>query len=277
MPPTGSHGGQWSALVLAAGRGPGDPMARAHGVSHKCLIEVGGMPMLARVLATLRSHPAIGRIAVSIENEALVEQAIGRMPDDVFVIPSKASAAASAAAVLESAVLGHPVLLTTADHVLLDAAMLDHFIARSSAGPADLTVGLARAETILATYPATRRTFLRFGPDRVSGCNLFGLMSPRAGRAIRFWQTAERDRKRPWRLVAAFGVVPLLRYGLGRIDLDAAFRLGSRRLGLDASPVIMPFAEAAIDVDKPDDRALCETILQARATAGAEVAVHEGG
>jgi hypothetical protein len=26
----------------------------------------------------------------------------------------------------------------------------------------------------------------------------------------------------------------------------------------------MPFAEAAIDVDKPDDKALCEIILQAR-------------
>ena len=110
--------------MLAAGRGPDDPMARAFGVSHKCLVDVGGMPMLARVLATLRAHPAIGRIGVSIENEALVEQAVGPLPEDVYVIPSKESAAASAAAALP--VLGHPVLLTTADHVLLDAAMLDH-------------------------------------------------------------------------------------------------------------------------------------------------------
>jgi GTP:adenosylcobinamide-phosphate guanylyltransferase len=259
--------GQWTALVLAAGRGPDDPMARAFGVSHKCLIEVGGTPMLARVLATLRAHPAITRIAVSIEDEALVRQAIGPLPDDVFVIPSKSSAAASAAAVLESGALAHPVLLTTADHVLLDAAMLDHFFAQSSVTSADLTVGLARAETILAAYPETRRTFLRFGPDRVSGCNLFGLMTTRALQAITFWQAVERNRKRPWRLVAAFGVTPLIRYGLGRLDLETAFRLGSQRLGLDARPVIMPFAEAAIDVDKPDDKALCEIILQSRTVA----------
>jgi 2-C-methyl-D-erythritol 4-phosphate cytidylyltransferase len=80
--------GQWTALVLAAGRGPDDPMARAFGVSHKCLVEVGGVAMLARVLATLRAHPAITRIAVSIEDEALVRQAIGPLPGDVFVIPS---------------------------------------------------------------------------------------------------------------------------------------------------------------------------------------------
>jgi len=249
-------------LVLAAGRGPDDAMARAYGVSHKCLVEIGGMPMLARVLATLRSHPAIGRIGVSIENEALVARAIGPLPNDVFVIPSRESAAASAAAALESSGLGYPVLLTTADHVLLDAAMLDHFMARS-AGTADLTVGLASASTILAAYPTTRRTFLSFGPDRVSGCNLFGLMTPRALRAVAFWQAMEQNRKRPWRLIAAFGMVPLLRYGLGRIDLDTAFRLGSRRLGLDARPILMPFAEAAIDVDKPEDKDLCEEILLA--------------
>jgi GTP:adenosylcobinamide-phosphate guanylyltransferase len=259
----------WTALVLAAGRGPDDPMARAFGVSHKCLIEVGGQPMLARVLATLRSHPAIGRIGVSIENEALVEQAIGPLPDDVFVIPSRESAAASAIAALESSRLAHPVLLTTADHVLLDAAMLDHFLANSAAGEADLTVGLASASIILAAYPATRRTFLSFGPDRVSGCNLFGLMTPRALRAVAFWQAMDQNRKRPWRLIAAFGIVPLLRYGLGRIDLETAFRLGSRRLGLDARPILMPFAEAAIDVDKPDDKELCEAILLARAAIGA--------
>jgi len=259
--------GQWTALVLAAGRGPDDPMARAFGVSHKCLVEVGGMPMLARVLATLRAHPAITRIAVSIEDQALVEQAIGPLPDEVFVIPSKSSAATSAAAVLESAALEHPVLLTTADHVLLQPAMLDHFFAQSTVFPADLTVALARAETILAAYPDTRRTFLRFGPDRVSGCNLFGLMTPRALQAITFWQAVERNRKRPWRLVAAFGAAPLIRYGLGRLDLETAFRLGSQRLGLAARAVIMPFAEAAIDVDKPDDKALCEVILQARSGA----------
>lgn len=265
---TGPPDQPWTAVVLAAGRGPDDPMASAYGVSHKCLIEVGGVPMLARVLATLRSHPSIGQIGVSIENEALVERVIGRLPEGVFVIPSQASAAASAAAALENSGLNHPVLLTTADHVLLDAAMLDHFMAHSAAGTADLTVGLARAETILAAYPATRRTFLRFGQDRVSGCNLFGLMTPRALRAVAFWQAMEQNRKRPWRLIAAFGATALLRYGLGRVDLEMAFRLGSRRLGLDARPVLMPFAEAAIDVDKPDDKDLCEEILQARARTG---------
>jgi hypothetical protein len=39
----------------------------------------------------------------------------------------------------------------------------------------------------------------------------------------------------------------------------------SRRLGAEVRPVILPFAEAAIDVDKPGDLALVRGILAGRA------------
>lgn len=261
-------GQSWSALVLAAGRGPHDPMARVYGVSHKCLVEVTGQPMLARVVAALRSHPAIRRIALSIDDRRVAETAMGSIPADLSVIASRESAAASTAAALASGELPYPVLVTTADHVLLDHAMLDHFLAASAAEEADLTVGVALAESILAAYPATRRTFLALGRDRISGCNLYGLMTARALRAVELWQQLDRDRKRPWRLIAAFGAGPLVRYVIGRTDLAHAFDLASRRLGITATPILMP-AEAAIDVDKPADKELCETILERRRSAGA--------
>ena len=74
-------------------------------------------------------------------------------------------------------------------------------------------------------------------------------------------------RKKPWRLVAAFGIAPLIGFLTGSLTLDKAFAIISRRLGLIASPVIMPFAEAAIDVDKPADKDLAESILAARGPA----------
>jgi hypothetical protein len=58
--------------------------------------------------------------------------------------------------------------------------------------------------------------------------------------------------------------VALLRFALGRLSLEAAFALVSARLGLAVKPVIMPFAEAAIDIDKPADKDLAEKILAAR-------------
>jgi len=254
---------RWTAIVLAAGRGPDDPLARAFSVSHKCLIPVGGVPMLARVVRALRAHPAISRVVVSIDQLEVVAQALGEV-EGVAIVGSGPSAPDSVLETLDGLERVPPVLITTADHALLDPDMLDRFLSASEASGADLTVGLATAETILAAYPDTRRTFLTFGKDRVSGCNLYGLMDAKGVAAIELWRRLDKDRKKPWRIVQAFGLEALFRYFSGRITLEGAFELASRRLGLVARPILMPVAEAAIDVDKPEDKALVERILLTR-------------
>jgi len=254
----------WRAIILAAGRGPNDPMAAAYGVSHKCLVEIGGVPMLRRVVETLAAHPAIAGISVAIDDRKVGETALQEACAQVEFVPTAESAARTVLGLLKSDAK-YPILLTTADHPLLTAEMIDCVI--SSDVQADLTVGLARAETILAAYPDASRTFLRFGPDRVSGCNLFGLRSEKAIKAIDFWHYLEPLRKKPWRLVAAFGPTALVRFASGRINLDQAFAIASRRIGLTAKPLILPFAEAAVDVDKPADKELAELILKKRSAA----------
>ena len=84
---------KWRVLVLAASRGPNDPMAARYGVSHKCLIEVGGKPMLARVVETLLSHQAVSSVGISIENESVLAPALGSNADKVEFFQSACSAA----------------------------------------------------------------------------------------------------------------------------------------------------------------------------------------
>jgi len=252
---------KWQALVLAAGRGPGDPMASAYGVANKCAIPVGGVAMLRRVHDALTASGLFKRIAVSIEDAAIADAVLGK---SARILAPAASAPASVLAALASGAVRYPVLITTGDHALLTPPMLAHFCAESEKSGADFTVGLARAETILAAYPQSIRTFFSLGNDRVSGCNLFAVFNARGLALLERWQYLEQARKRPWRLVAAFGPLALLRFALGRLSLDAAFALVSARLSLTVKPVLMPFAEAAIDVDKPADKDLAEQILKAR-------------
>lgn len=256
---------RWNVLVLAAGRGLDDPMAKAYQVTHKCLVEIGGEPMLKRVVGTLLSSSDVASITVSIEDRKLLDAALGPMSAKVAFLASGESAARSALLALpENAEF--PWLITTGDHPLLTVEMLRYFLAEAARSGADLSAGLARAETILARFPDARRTYLTFGPDRVSGCNLFALTSPRARKALAFWHDLEKVRKQPWRLIGAFGPVALLRFLTRTLTLDSAFALASRRLGLTARPVLMPFAEAAVDVDKPADKELAERILDERKT-----------
>lgn len=250
----------WRVVVLAAGRGPDDPMAKAYGIAHKCLLPVAGIPMLKRVIAALAKTPGIGSIAISIDDPSSAEKALGDLAQRVSYLAPLASAPASAKAGVMAG--GYPVLITTGDHALLTSEMVAHFFAAAGRSGADFCAGMATAETILAAYPETKRTFFRFGKDRVSGCNLFAVNTASGLLVLERWQYLDSLRKKPWRLVSAFGFGPLFKFAIGRLSLDQALATASRSIGASIKPVMMPFAEAAIDVDKPSDKDLAEVILR---------------
>lgn len=248
----------FAALILAGSRpGAADPVAAAEGVAHKALVEVAGQPMLARVAAALRASGA-ERVAVSANDAAVV--ALARRLD-LDVLPPASGPSGSVAAALDA--LGTPLLVTTADHALLDPRWVRDFIADVPA-EADVAVLLAERAAIEAAVPGSRRTYLRFADGAWSGCNLFYLATPDAERAIGLWRSVEADRKRPWRIVRRFGVGTLIRYLAGRLTLaEALARLG-RTAGVRAAAVATRDGLAAVDVDKPGDLSDVRAILASR-------------
>jgi hypothetical protein len=62
-------------------------------------------------------------------------------------------------------------------------------------------------------------------------------------------------------LTGALGWSAVLDYALGRLTLERALARISRRLGLRAAPVILPFPEAAVDVDSVEDLQLVRAIV----------------
>jgi GTP:adenosylcobinamide-phosphate guanylyltransferase len=257
---------QYTALILAGSRGPDDPVARLAGQTHKALVPVAGVAMLLRVVRTLRQAPCIGRLALCIDRptlEQLRDPVAAELLSDVRIIAPGPTPSASVRQAIEELPDALPLLVTTADHALLTAAMVEHFCAAVPAD-AEVAVALATATTIRRAYPDSIRTYYRFGGEGYSGCNLFLLRGPAAIKVAAFWSEMERHRKRPWRLVAAIGPLTLLRFLLGALSLEAAMRRLSRIIGAAVCAVEMPFAEAAIDVDKPADLALAEIILAQR-------------
>ena len=237
-------------------------MAEAYGVLHKCRIAIGGVPMIARVVDALQQSGCVDSIAISTESADVFDDVVVDLRN-VSHTQSQNSAPSSAIFAIEHSG-GYPVLITTGDHALLTADMVRHVCEQSETLYADVTVGLATAETILGGYPNTRRTFFKFGATRVSGCNLFTVHSAVGLRMLVRWQEMERNRKKPWKLVFSFGVSPLIRFVLGRLTLDAAFATVSEQLNIRVRPLLLPFADAAIDVDKPADKELAEAIVSER-------------
>lgn len=254
-------------LILAGRRDGDDQVARLCGTSHKALAPVAGIPMLARVAATLRAALPGVPVGVAIHSDSGdVAPLLAWMEMDgaLAVVAPGASPCATVAAALARPDLAAPLLITTADHPLLTPAMVRHFLAHIPPGTG-AAAAVAASTTIAAAYPETRRTYWRFADRAVSGCNLFYLGAEGGAQAVAFWQRLERDRKRPWAMVRHLGLGTLIRFALGRLTLAAALERLGARAGTTAIAVDMPFAEAAIDVDRPGDLVLAERILRERA------------
>lgn len=260
-----------AALILAGSRGVADPLAVAEGVAHKALVEVAGRPMLARVVEAVREAGA-RRIAVSADAPEVV--ALAKALGCELIPPAQGPSGSVAAAFGQ---LGAPLLVTTADHALLEPAWVRDFLADVPAA-SDVALLLARRERVEAAAPGSRRTWLRFADGEWSGCNLFWLATPRAAAALDLWSTVEAERKRPWRLAARLGFATLAGYLLGRLGLgDAVARLG-RRVGISAAVVAARDGLAAVDVDRPGDLAQVRQLLAQRGSTvpGKEVAFGPG-
>jgi GTP:adenosylcobinamide-phosphate guanylyltransferase len=224
--------------------------------------------MLVRVIRALRASTSIDRIAVSIDDPDALEQ-ISEIREleargEVTQHASLRSPSRSVHDALKNHWLGDRVIVTTADHALLTPKIVDHFAACAEESDADLVVGVVAESVLRSSHPSTTRTYLRFRDGGYSGANLFAFRSQQALRAAEFWTRAEAFRKQPWRLASAFGPMTLLLFALRRLSLEETLERASRVIGCRIRAVHLPFAEAAIDVDRPSDLDLVSEILAAR-------------
>jgi hypothetical protein len=260
---------RYTALVLAASRGNLDPLAQAGGVSHKCFIDIAGQPMLRRVVAAVMASGRVGRTIVAIEPDSIAEarEILAILPgaEAIDFVPSRENIGASVAAVATEAML--PLIITTGDNALHTAEMVACFCDALDGVDADGALGLTPASYVLDKYPEGNRAFHRFRDGAFSSCNLYALLTPRALDAPRIFNSGGQFGKKPRRLIGAFGLFAFLLYKSRLFTLRTVLRALSRTVGVRTAPILMPFAEGPIDVDRQVDWDLANRIVAAREAA----------
>ncbi len=256
------------AIVLAADRNQDDPVASAAKVSCKALTPIAGRPMVLRVLDALNSSRLIGKTLLSGPPRSIVEEheILNRYVSNSHIrwLENESSPSASAYSALKSLSDSTPTLLTTADHALLNDEILDYFCDQARSSGYDLVVGLTYYETLRTTYPEVKRTTLKFRDNNYCSCNLFAFLTKQSREAANFWRQIENQRKKPWQIMRALGWFSVLRYLLGKMTLDEGLERLSKILGIKIGAIILPFPEAAIDVDNPADWMLVQKIYLSR-------------
>jgi hypothetical protein len=220
--------------------------------------------MLQGVIATLERSRTVAQVLLSgpsrrcLDTDPVLKAALeaGR----VQWLEPDASPSSSAYAAMQSLPAGTPVLVTTADHPLLRPEIVDHFLREAVGTDADVVVALSPFASIRDRFPGVRKTVLRFRDGGFCGCNLFAFLTPRSRRVADAWRRVEQQRKNPLRVIGQLGWRSVLSYVLGRLSLEKALDELSRRMQVRVRSVILPFPEAAIDVDSIDDQRLVESL-----------------
>jgi GTP:adenosylcobinamide-phosphate guanylyltransferase len=253
----------WTALVLAGQRPGVDALAAAFGQEAKVLIPVAGEPMLSRVLGALVAAPQIARIIVLAQNaDALMaDPALAWAANDARISTrvSGSTISGSVRDAVRDPAIGLPVLVTTADNVMLTPATIAEFIAGS--GECDVSVAMVERGNLEAAVGPNRRTWLAFKGGAYTGANLFALIGAGADNALKFWETVEQDRKSVLRLAAHFGPVLLVKLLLRRMTVQSALQAAGARLGASVAPVLLSDGRMGVDVDKVEDHTLAEQLL----------------
>jgi GTP:adenosylcobinamide-phosphate guanylyltransferase len=247
----------FTAVVLGGDRQANDPVAQAAGVSCKALSPIAGTAMIIRVINALETSSAVNSLMLCGPTKSAIDEndelQNGINSGRFSWIAHDTSPSASAHQAMASLPEDLPVLLTTADHALLTSSIVDYFCNEARKSGCDVVVGVALYSDIKAAYPGLKKTVLRFCDNDYCGCNLYGFLTPQGRTLADFWQRLEKQRKKPWRLIRILGCTAVIRYLLGTLSLEQALDSLSQRLNLRLGAVLLPFPEAAVDVDSVDD------------------------
>lgn len=259
-----------TAMVLAASRqGGDDPVASLQSKSHKCFVVIDGIAMIERVVQALLDSECFGRILISIEGEHLLRELASTRrwleEGTVEVAISAVNLADSLAALATSRDESlFPLVITTADNVLHTPELIREFVTSFARGSGDVAVAATRESTVLVEYPDAGIGFFRFRDGGYSFCNLYGIRSVKGLDAAEVFRTGGQFRKHPWRILKAFGVVPLILYKWRLDSFDSLIQRFARNLGITIDAVILPYAFGPIDVDSLKSYEISERTLQQR-------------
>ncbi len=249
----------FDAVVLAGG-GKNEPLTEQENVSNKAFILVNDKPILAYILDALQEAPLVRQIVVVGPHAELEVLKVAGYQFDA--VAEQGSMLDNLAAGFTGVEPDRPCLVVTGDIPLINAEVIEKFLALCAPHDHDLYYPVLSRERCLLQFPKTERTYVRLREGHVTGGNI-GLLMPA-------WFLENRDRlnlfisyrKKPLKLLRILPISFLFKYIFKMLSLKDLETHLSQLLNLRAKAVLCDCVEIAVDVDKPGDLMLVKENLQ---------------
>jgi hypothetical protein len=143
------------------------------------------------------------------------------------------------------------VLLVSSDIPAITPEIVDWEIDATRDKDVDLCYSIVKREVMEKRYPGSNRTFTRLKGMEACGGDLNVLHTSVVSMDPDIWEKLTASRKNPAKQALILGIDTLLLVGLRLITLESAIKKITTRLHMTGTAIISPYAEIAMDVDKP--------------------------
>jgi len=144
------------------------------------------------------------------------------------------------------------VIALSADIALLSGKIVNRFIEACEPFEHDVYWGIVRKDVMLEAFPESRRTYLPLREGSFCSSDLY------LGRLSAGFHIQDRiryfieNRKNVLALVWKLGLPTMVKFLLRRLAIADIVDVAYRIAGVRGGPVVLPLAEAGMDVDKPE-------------------------
>ncbi len=247
------------AVVLAGGVDRGE-LFEETGVAHRPLLEVGGRPMIQRVLAALRGAVTVDRVVLvapdpvhAVVGDEAVDRRIAASDSFVGNIVNGVDAVAPEA---------DRVLIITGDLPLLTSAAVNDTCEQALSSDVDVVYPIIPRESSERAFPRGKRTYVRLREGVFTGGNGVVLARDFVSRRRKLIDRLYLSRKNPLRLASIFGLGFIFGLITGRLTLPKLEARAGDIIDGRVAAIISSYPELGFDVDKVDDLILARQIVE---------------
>ncbi len=250
----------FEAVVLAGGTDHGE-LAEYTGVSYRPLLEVGGRPIIQRVMAALRGATSVGRVVLVAPDP--VQEVVGDEAVDIRIPAGDSFVANVANGVAATSPEADSVLVITGDLPLLTPAAVNDLAAQAVTIQADVVYPIIPRESSERSFPGGKRTYVKLREGVFTGGNGMVLSRDFVRRRQDLINRLYEARKKPLKLASLFGLPFIFGLLTGRLTIPQLESRAGRIIGGRVAAVITPYPELGFDVDKLADLNLARQVVEA--------------
>lgn len=256
------------AIITAGGiPGPEDPLYEYTRGKSKALLDIGGKPMVQWVLDALCGSEKIDQIVMvglAPEIGLACTKPITYIPNQGSMLDNVRTSIHKAAELNPEAEL---VMLVSSDIPSVTTEMIDWVVDTALETEDDFYYNLITREVMETRYPGANRSFVKLKDVEVCGGDLNVVRVAAAQGNDELWERLISARKNIFKQAALFGFSTLILMLTRRLSLADAVPRVEKQLGIKGRAVLCPYAELAMDVDKPHQFEILRKELESKVTA----------